>query len=107
MSEIRLLSFPQDEHHNKSACTLTSEKLPVMRTLAGTMDYIREIDPNTAITPHCLRQDVLAGRIPCVMVGNRKRLIDVDKAIAYYAGGISDTGQDFPFEYGQVRRIRE
>lgn len=39
--------------------------------------YIKEKDPNTALTPNALRQLVLDGVIPHVKIGNRK-LINLD-----------------------------
>ena len=53
-----------------------------MRTQRAVMDYIRTIDPQTSLTPWALRNLVLTGQVPSVMVG-RKRLIDLDTLEQY------------------------
>ena len=55
---------------------------PRMRTLDECYKELKEIDPNTAITKHFLRQLAIQNKVPCVMAG-RKRLINLDKVIEY------------------------
>lgn len=72
-----------------------------MRLQKEAMEYIREKDPSTAITPHALRALVLSGTLPCVSVG-RRRLINLDILDEYL-----DHPERFkrPTEKGKIRRI--
>ena len=72
-----------------------------MRTLPATMKVIREADPDTAITPWALRNMVLSGEIPTVLVG-RKRLIDVDKLPEYMTPAVAPVT---PIASGTIRRV--
>jgi hypothetical protein len=56
-----------------------------LRTLDAAIEEIKTRDPQCSLTRYALRQAVLEGRIPCVMVG-RKRLIDVSRVFAYLTG---------------------
>jgi excisionase family DNA binding protein len=56
--------------------------LAKMRTLDECYAEIKELDPNTSISKHYIRQLALSGKIPVVMAG-RKRLINLDKLIEY------------------------
>jgi len=78
-----------------------------MRTKAEVMAYIREHDPDTALTPWALRSMVLTGKIPSVQVG-RKRLIDLDTLDNYLSptpAPASDTNTDTNEAYGIIRPI--
>ena len=72
-----------------------------MRLQKEAMDYIREKDPNTAITPHALRRLVLDGVIPHISAGRRK-LINLDILDEYL-----DHPERFsvPAAPGNIRRI--
>lgn len=59
--------------------------MPRLRTLSETYDYIKELDPETAITPNALRRMVVSGHIPCVRAG-KKYLIDLDILFEYLKG---------------------
>lgn len=52
------------------------------RTIRGALGYIRDIDPDTAITEYYLRQLVLNGKIKSKKSGTRY-LIDLDDLIDY------------------------
>ena len=53
-----------------------------MRTQKEVMQYIKEQDPETRITPNALRNMIISGKIPHVRVGS-KYLIDIDMIDAY------------------------
>lgn len=48
-----------------------------MRTIVETMEHIKRLDPDTAITMHALRRMALTNEIPTVNVG-KKILINID-----------------------------
>lgn len=74
-----------------------------MRTQAKAMEYIREQDPNTSLTPWALRKMVLTGKIPSVQVG-RKRLIDLDTLDDYLSPTPEET-RDVNESYGAIRPV--
>lgn len=55
---------------------------PRMRTAEGALDIIKAEDPKTAVTLRYIRRLISTGAIPCTPVG-RKRLINVDRLLAY------------------------
>ena len=71
------------------------------RTIAGVIDYIKSIDPETALTTYALRQKVLSGEVPHVKCG-AKRLVDIDTVIDTLAGSASPVPEP---QSGQIRRI--
>lgn len=74
-----------------------------MRTQSKVMDYIREQDPDTEITPWALRNMVLTGKIPSVEVG-KKRLIDLD-TLEDYLSPAPEAAPDTDEAYGTIRPI--
>lgn len=52
-----------------------------VRTIAKAYGYIKEQDPETALTKHAFRSFVNSGLIPCFTVGSKTlvKLDDVDK----------------------------
>ena len=56
-----------------------------LRTLTETYNHIKDMDPDTAITPNALRRMTVSGNIPCVKVG-KKYLIDLDVLFEYLKG---------------------
>ena len=56
-----------------------------IRTLTEAYKYIKELDSETAITPHALRRMVISGHIPCIKAG-KKYLIDLDVLFEYLKG---------------------
>lgn len=75
---------------------------PRMRTIKEAAAELREIDPNTAVTPYCIRRLVLEGAIPHVKTGN-KRLINFDKLLEY----LSNPSKPESVIYGQIRPVKE
>jgi hypothetical protein len=67
------------------------------------MKHIRQIDPDTALTPWALRNMVLSGKIPSVQVG-RKRLINIDTLGEY----LTPTPDPAPPQesFGVIRPLR-
>lgn len=59
--------------------------LPRMRTAAGAIREIREMDPNTEITESAIRRAIKRGEIKSVPNGVR-RLANLDDILAYFAG---------------------
>ena len=57
-------------------------KTPRMRTIKEAMAWIKETDPDTAITPHALRRLIVSGEIPRVVVSN-KYLVNLDDLDSY------------------------
>ena len=51
--------------------------MPRMRTLKETYNYIKQQDPNSAITQNALRNLVRNGKLPCIHIG-AKYLLDLD-----------------------------
>jgi len=56
-----------------------------MRTIGALAVYYKELDADTAVTAHFLRQKILRGEIPYVTAGS-KRLIAIEAVDAYLAG---------------------
>ncbi len=56
--------------------------IPRMRTAAGCVAFLREQDPDCAVSEHYIRRLIKTGQLPSVPVGTKK-LIDVDKLISY------------------------
>lgn len=49
-----------------------------MRTIEQAADYVREHDPETALTKTAIRRKVLTGEIPSTRAG-KKYLLDLDR----------------------------
>lgn len=58
---------------------------PRMRTAAGAVATIKELDPGSEVSVHFVRQLIKTGQIPSVPVGC-KRLVDVDRLLDYLKG---------------------
>jgi len=74
--------------------------------MQGTIDMLREIDPDTKITYHRLREWILNGTVPHVLVGT-KRLINVDKLIHMLESGhpMQPEQPDLDYPRNRIRRI--
>lgn len=59
--------------------------MPRIRTLAQTLEYMKQADADTAITANALRRMVISGNIPCIKAG-KKYLIDLDVLQEYLKG---------------------
>ena len=62
--------------------------VPKMRTPAGCVAYLKEQDPDCAITEHYIRRLIKTGQLPSVRAGV-KYLVDVDKLISYLKGAVT------------------
>ena len=69
-----------------------------MRTINQAVAWLREIDPETAITQTALRRLVVSGQLPSVRVG-KKYLLNLDTLEDYLQGAAS-------VETGTAQRIR-
>lgn len=59
---------------------------PRMRTAEGALEIIKAEDPETAVTLRYIRRLIATGAVPFVPVG-RKKLVNVDKLLAYLGEG--------------------
>lgn len=59
--------------------------MPRIRSLTEAYNYIKEMDPGTAITPHALRRMVVSGKVPSTKAG-KKYLIDMDVLFEFLKG---------------------
>jgi len=78
-----------------------------MRSINDAVAMLRDIDPETSITPYRVRLWVAGGRIPFVSAG-QKRLINVDRLIEMLASGEFDTVEselEPETPTGMIRRI--
>ena len=48
-----------------------------LRTISQAIEYLREQDPECALTPTAIRRKIIANELPVVMAGN-KYLLDID-----------------------------
>lgn len=62
-----------------------SNTLPRMRGISAAVLELKEMDCNSALTVHALRQLVLSGAVPSVRVG-RKYLVDLNKLFEFLSG---------------------
>ena len=56
-----------------------------MRTIGESVEIIKEIDQDSAITANCTRSLCKAGKVHCVFTG-KKILVDLDDLIKYFSG---------------------
>lgn len=71
-----------------------------MRTICEAADFLREVDPQTAVTRTGLRRLVTSGQIPSVRIG-AKYLVDLDVLDAFLAGRTCEPVS----QNGAVRRL--
>lgn len=60
--------------------------MPRMRTIEQAAAELRQADPCTALTKNAIRQLVLSGTVPAVMIGN-KRLVCMEQLEKYLTEG--------------------
>lgn len=80
-----------------------------MRTIAATVKYFKDNDPDTVVGEYLLRKMIKTGELPVVMAGN-KALLNLDNLIAYFNGTSipkeqQEDREELPFEYGKLRRV--
>lgn len=51
--------------------------MPKMRTIQEAYNELKKSDPETAVTPHAIRQMILSGVLPHIKAG-KKYLINID-----------------------------
>lgn len=56
-----------------------------MRTIGESVEIIKEIDQDSAITANCIRSLCKDGKVHCVFTG-KKILVDLDDLIKYFSG---------------------
>lgn len=59
--------------------------MPRLRTLNETLKYVKELDPQTALTANALRRMVVSGQMPHIKAG-KKYLVDLDLLFEYLKG---------------------
>lgn len=74
-----------------------------MRTIDGALELLKQEDPGCQLTRWALRAMVLSGRVPSVVVGSTKRLINVDTLKAYLSGNLPEPPD--PEQAGKIRKI--
>ena len=78
--------------------------LPRMRTIPITIEYLKTLDPDTALNEGWLRHQIKIGLISCHKAGKRF-LIDLD-ALEQYLGNPPLENQDLQ-DKGKVRKISD
>jgi hypothetical protein len=76
-----------------------------MRTIEKAAEYIKSVDPDTAITKNSIRQMIKAKKVPCVLVG-KKQLLSIDILESYLASGETQA-EPQDTSYGVIRQIPE
>lgn len=74
-----------------------------MRTLDGCMEALKQEDPGCQLTRWALRKLVLSGRVPSVVIGTNKRLVNVDVVKTFLAGELPPPAE--PEQAGKIRRV--
>lgn len=77
--------------------------MPRMRTLKEAYTWVKETDPDSALSFCALRTLVLSGEIPHVTIG-AKRLVNLDAVEAYLSGALNEP-QPLPQNQNGIRRI--
>lgn len=75
--------------------------MPRMRTIEQTAAYLRDNDPDCALTKTALRRMVKTGQIPSVKIGE-KSLLNLDVVENYLTGEIPTAPMT---EHGIIRRV--
>ena len=74
--------------------------MPRMRTIDQAAAWMKENDPNTALTKTALRRLVVSGKLPSVMIG-QKYLLNLDTLEAYLSGG----AEIIPLPVNGIRKL--
>lgn len=74
--------------------------MPRMRTIDQAAAWLKEIDPDTALTKTALRRLVVTGQLPSVRIG-QKYLVDLDILSDYLRGSTPPAADEMP----GIRRI--
>ena len=73
-----------------------------MRTISQASQWVRQTDPDSALTPTAIRRLVVAGEIPSRRAGT-KYLVDLDTLEAYMRGDLKPP-EPAP-GYGEIRPV--
>ena len=73
--------------------------MPRMRTIDQAIEWLKETDPDTALTKNALRTLVISGKLPHVNIG-QKYLISLENLTEYLYGSTPE-----PDQQGGIRRI--
>ena len=76
-----------------------------VRTITQAAKWVKEIDPESALTQTAIRRLVISGEIPSRRAGN-KYLLDLDILSEYMAGGQPANQTEPTPAIGQIRAIR-
>ena len=68
--------------------------MPRMRTIDQAAEWLRETDPDTALTKTALRRLVTTGQLPTVRIG-QKYLIDLDVLGDFLKGSAEEYDESF------------
>lgn len=79
---------------------------PRMRTINEAYNEIKTLDPNTAITPHAIRQLVIEDKIPHIKAG-RKYLLNLDVLQNYLTNPAEHTENNKIILGNAIRKIPE
>lgn len=71
-----------------------------MRTIAEAIDYMHQVDPETALTKNALRVLIRDGAIPAIRIGN-KSLISLETLESFLAGDYAPE----PQQADGIRRV--
>ena len=74
-----------------------------MRTINEAAKWVKETDPNTALTPTAIRRMVISGEIPSRRAGT-KYLINLDTLELYTRGELQTSPVPAP-GYGEIRPV--
>ncbi len=74
-----------------------------MRTIDGALELLKQEDAGCQLTRWALRNLVITGQVPSVVVGKSKRLINVDVLKSYLAGELDERIE--PVFTNGIRRI--
>lgn len=74
-----------------------------VRTAHQTAEYFKQQDPETNFAEYHINRLIKSGTIPVFQSG-RRRLINLDKLIAYLS---SDSEPDPCVYYGKIRKVNE
>ena len=74
--------------------------MPRMRTIDQAAEWLRETDPETALTKTALRRLATTGQLPTVRIG-QKYLIDLDVLGDFLKG----SAEGYEENYGKISRI--
>ncbi|HPF54882.1 MAG TPA: DNA-binding protein [Clostridia bacterium] len=64
-----------------------------MRTVRESVEIIREMDAQSAVTANCIRTLCKEGKVHCVLAGT-KVLVDLDHLLEYLSGSLEKSSEN-------------